>query len=81
MKFSSLRKIKALVAQLNNRPYEEEIKLFMPHMFTVGKWACDIKLAKFPESYTITPIVELLNKEECNWWLSETNGIIYFHVQ
>lgn len=81
MKLSSLREIKALVAQLNNRPYEENIELFMPHMFADGKWACDIKLAKFPESNTITPIVELLNQEKCYWWLSECNGIIYFHVQ
>lgn len=81
MKLSSLMKIKALVAQLNNRPYEENIELWFPHMFTDGKWACDIVLAKFPESNTITPIVELLNKEECNWWMSEINEDIAFHVQ
>lgn len=81
MKLSSLSKIKALVAQLNNRPYEENIELWFPHMFADGKWACDIVLAKYPESNTITPIVELLNKEECNWWMSEINEDIAFHVQ
>lgn len=81
MKFSSLRKIKALVFVLNNRKYEEKIELWFPHMYADGKWACDIKLAKFPESSTITPIVNLLNKEKCYWWLSESNGIIFFHVQ
>ena len=81
MKLSSLSKIKALVAQLNNRPYEENIELWFPHMFVDGKWACDIVLAKYPESNTITPIVELLNQEKCNWWLSEINGDIAFHVQ
>ena len=81
MKLSSLRKIKALVFVLNNRPYEEKIELWFPHMYADGKWACDIVLTKFPESSTITPIVNLLNKEECNWWLSELNSDIAFHVQ
>lgn len=81
MKFSSLRKIKALVAELNNRPYEENIEFWFPHMFADGKWSCDIVLAKFPESDTITPIVELLNQEGCNWWLTSINGQIRFCVQ
>lgn len=81
MKLSSLRSIKALVFVLNNRPYEEKIELWMPHMYADGKWACDILLGKFPESNTITPIVKLLNQKECYWWLSTLNGRIAFHVQ
>lgn len=81
MKLSSLRKIKALVAQLNNRPYEEKIELWMPHMFADGKWACDVVLNRFPDSSVITPIVQLLNQEECLWWLTEYNGDIAFSIQ
>lgn len=81
MKLSSLRKIKALVAQLNNRPFEEKIELWFPHMYADGKWSCDIVLGRFPESPSVTPIVELLNQEKCLWWLSELNGDIAFHIQ
>lgn len=81
MKLLSLIEIKELVIQLNNRPYEEKIELWMPIMYADGKWACDIVLAKFPGCNTINPIVELLNQEGCYWWLSTLNDKIAFHVQ
>lgn len=81
MKLSSLRKIKALVAVLNNRPFEEKIELWFPHMYADGKWACDIVLNQFPDSDVITPIVKLLNQEGCLWWLTQINGDITFSIQ